>query len=96
MLYSDTLPEGRDMLFKPKCQLSLGLAGIILAHIVDSSLHQTQIMNDTDSDVTIPRRARLRAVEELYHNGCSVVEIPGADLAAGGPASRIGKGAALR
>ena len=85
--YSGVLPSDRDMLFEPACQLPLGVAGGIYAHIVDAQFSQVQVTNDTDFEVVVPRKARLGTVEELESDGCFMVEAHHAGLAVGSPKS---------
>lgn len=64
------LPDDRDFLFEPQCAEHLGHDGGVFVHIVDASLSFVQVHNTTDSQVILPRRARLDSMVEYNQQGC--------------------------
>lgn len=45
VMFSGSLPDDRDLLFEPDCQLNLGHAGGVFAHVVDASLNKVLVRN---------------------------------------------------
>ena len=92
VVFNGSLPDDRDLLFEPDCQIDLGQAGGVFAHIVDASLGSVHVRNDTDVDVVVPRKARLGTVEEFNYDGCYMVDPCKASLAACGWRNKGWKG----
>ena len=62
--YVGELSPDRNLLFKPQCSLSLDHANGVYAHIVNAFFKQIHIRNNINLSITIPRKIRLRILEE--------------------------------
>ena len=65
-----SLPTDRDFIFKPNTLDTL----LVYAHIVDYNISEVFIRNDTNYEITLPRRTRLSNVTEYDTAGAFVVD----------------------
>ena len=59
------LPAGRDFLFDPNCNLSLGPTGGVSSMLVSSNLSTVEIFNSSEADVKVPRNYLLGNVVDF-------------------------------
>ena len=71
------LPADRDFIFEPAQHDSLS----VCAHIVDHTMSEILVRNDTDQPITLPKRTKLGRVVEYEAQGCYAVEADVQDLA---------------
>ena len=77
------LPSDRDFLLEPKRLNSLGEAGGVYAHIVDSNMSFVQVRNATSCPTRINSKTKLGKLVEYTEQGCYLVDPDKAPLAAG-------------
>ena len=63
------LPTDRDFIFEPKSLDSLS----VYIYIIDYSISQIFIRNDTDKNIVLPRNIRVGSVAEYDLVGCFAV-----------------------
>lgn len=71
------LPTDRDFIFEPAEQDAFS----VCAHIVDHTMSDIIVRNDSDHPVILPKRTRLGRVVEYEAGGCYVVQPDMQDLA---------------
>ena len=76
-----SLPTDRDFIFEPNILDTL----LVYAHVVDYNMSEVFIRNDTDYEITLPRRTRLGNVTEYDAAGAFAVDPDQHDLAMKAP-----------
>lgn len=71
------LPADRDFIFEPSEQDAL----LVCAHVVDHTMSEIIVRNESDHPVILPKRTRLGKVVEYEAGGCYVVQPDMQDLA---------------
>ena len=71
------LPADRDFIFEPAEHDSLS----VCAHVVDNTMSEILVRNNSDLPVVLPKRTRLGKVVEYEANGCYAVSPDAQDLA---------------
>ena len=72
------LPADRDLMFEPGIRQKVS----VFAHIVDHTISEVFVQNDSDVAITLPKNTRIGEVTEYEADGCFVVTSSEADLAA--------------
>ena len=60
------LPSDRDFIFEPAQHDSLS----VCAHVVDNTMSEILVRNDSDQPIVLPKRTKLGKVVEYEANGC--------------------------
>lgn len=72
------LPDGRDFLFEPDCRQA---NAAVYAHIVDHTMSEVHVRNDSDAPLVVPRKSRMGQIVEYEAEGCYLATADDAVLA---------------